>query len=71
MILILSNIKTKKTKIILQISADEVVFQERSLGLCLNAVNQQQLIKIRGGRCGRDRMLVGFTTTYAISTYHH
>ena len=21
--------------------------------------------------CGRDRMVVGFTTTYAISTYHH
>ena len=24
-----------------------------------------------GDRCGRHRMLVGFTTTYAISTYHH
>jgi hypothetical protein len=23
------------------------------------------------GGCGRDRMLVGFTTTYAISVYHH
>jgi hypothetical protein len=23
------------------------------------------------GRCGRDRMVVGFTTTYAISAYHH
>ena len=22
-------------------------------------------------RHGRDRMVVGFTTTYAISTYHH
>ena len=22
-------------------------------------------------RVGRDRMVVGFTTTYAISTYHH
>jgi hypothetical protein len=22
-------------------------------------------------RCGRDRMVVGFTTTYAISAYHH
>ena len=21
--------------------------------------------------CGRDRMVVGFTTTYAISAYHH
>jgi len=24
-----------------------------------------------GGRCGRDRMVVGFTTTCAISAYHH
>jgi len=24
-----------------------------------------------GGRPGRDRMIVGFTTTYAISAYHH
>jgi len=23
------------------------------------------------GRCGRDRIVVGFTTTYAISAYHH
>ena len=23
------------------------------------------------GRLGRDRMVVGFTTTYAISAYHH
>jgi len=23
------------------------------------------------GHCGRDRMVVGFTTTYAICTYHH
>jgi hypothetical protein len=24
-----------------------------------------------GGRCGHDRMVVGFSTTYAISDYHH
>ena len=24
-----------------------------------------------GGRRGRDRMVVGFTTTFAISAYHH
>jgi len=24
-----------------------------------------------GGRCGRDHMVVGFTTTCAISAYHH
>jgi hypothetical protein len=23
------------------------------------------------GRCGCDRMVVGFTTTYAIGAYHH
>jgi hypothetical protein len=23
-----------------------------------------------GGRCGHDSMVVGFTTTYAISAYH-
>jgi len=23
------------------------------------------------GRCGRERMVVGFTTTYSISAYHH
>jgi len=28
------------------------------------------LIKIRGSR-GRDRVVVGFTTAYAISAYHH
>jgi len=25
----------------------------------------------KGGRHGRDRMVVGFATTYAISAYHH
>jgi len=25
----------------------------------------------KGRRGGRDRMVVGFTTTYAISAYHH
>ena len=24
-----------------------------------------------GGRCGRDRMIVGFTATCVISAYHH
>jgi len=27
--------------------------------------------RIIRGRCGRDRILVGFTTTCAISPYHH
>ena len=24
-----------------------------------------------GGRCGRDHMVVGFTTNCAVSAYHH
>jgi len=35
-----------------------------SLSLQLSFVN-------RGCRLGRDLMVVGFTTTYAISAYHH
>ena len=27
--------------------------------------------KLKGGRRGRDRMVVGFTTTCAVSAYHH
>jgi hypothetical protein len=27
--------------------------------------------KITRGHCGRDRMVVGFTATCAISAYHH
>jgi hypothetical protein len=35
-----------------------------------NAFMLQYVIKPRGRR-GRDRMVVGFTTSYAISAYHH
>ena len=34
-------------------------------------VNTQLSSTNRGRRRGRDRMVVGFTTTYAISAYHH
>jgi hypothetical protein len=27
--------------------------------------------KVKRGCCGHDRMIVGFTTTCAISAYHH
>jgi len=30
-----------------------------------------KMIYQAGGCRGRDRMVVGFTTTYAISAYHH
>jgi hypothetical protein len=29
------------------------------------------IIQALGGRRSHDRMVVGFTTTYAISAYHH
>ena len=29
------------------------------------------IVKTLKGHCGRDRMVVGFTTTRAISDYHH
>jgi hypothetical protein len=29
------------------------------------------MAKLGKGRRGRDRMVVGFITTYAISAYHH
>ena len=29
------------------------------------------VLQLTRGRRGRDRMVVGFTTTYAISAYHH
>jgi hypothetical protein len=33
--------------------------------------NQKQELPISGGRCGRDRIAVGFTSMCAISAYHH
>jgi hypothetical protein len=35
-----------------------------------NILHVHMLIEF-GGRRGRDRMVVGFTTTYAINDYHH
>ena len=26
---------------------------------------------VQGGRCGRERIVIGFTTTSAINAYHH
>jgi translation initiation factor IF-1 len=38
-----------------------------------NIVNKVRRLShiVNKGRRGRDRMVVGFTTTYAISDYHH
>ena len=38
--------------------------------LCLSTVILDNF-NIPGGRRGRDRMVVGFITTYTISAYHH
>ena len=34
-------------------------------------VNQNKNYYVSRGRCGRDRMVVGYRTIYAISSYHH
>ena len=39
--------------------------------LLLISNSQYRSINPRGGCSGRDRMAVGFITTYAISAYHH
>jgi len=39
--------------------------------LKVDTVDICSCIKFSGGRCGRDHMVFGYTTTYAISTYHH
>jgi len=36
-----------------------------------NLRNVQEYYTYSWGRRGRDRMVVGFITTYAISPYHH
>jgi hypothetical protein len=37
----------------------------------INNINQMTANVMYRGRRGRDRMVVGFTTTCAISAYHH
>jgi len=36
-----------------------------------NLIRIYSFSRLTQGRRGRDRMVVGFTTTYAISSYHH
>ena len=38
---------------------------------CAHSNTSLFLIKKKAGCCGHDRMVVGFTTTYTISAYHH
>jgi hypothetical protein len=41
------------------------------LTMCTTQQIQLDFFLVMGGRCGRDHMVVGFTSTYAISAYHH
>ena len=41
------------------------------VSVCLLKHDQSENAFCYGGRRGRDRMVDGFTTTYAISTYHN
>ena len=38
--------------------------------IVLQVVHVHNVVKLKGRRDG-DRMVVGFTTTYAITSYHH
>ena len=44
------------------------------VGLILMVINNNIVLSLpttNWGRQGRDRMVIGFATTYAISAYHH
>jgi len=45
--------------------------QLRHIYLVFYHANILEIPKVERGRCGRDRMVVGFTTTYVIIVYHH
>jgi hypothetical protein len=47
-----------------------MLFIQSYIGVNKN-VQYMMLLIANGGCRGRDRMVVGFRTTYAISAYHH
>jgi hypothetical protein len=47
-------------------SAYNIIIMEKKIMIIMDTLIMQQR-----GHCGRDRMVVGFITTYAISAYHH
>jgi hypothetical protein len=59
--------QTFPTKNILYLYDISSLKKEKTLLTSLQYLTQ---LSVRGLR-GRDRLVVGFTTTYAISTYHH
>ena len=48
---------------------DLLQIEKRAKSMFINI--SQKINVIRRGRCCHDHMVVGFTTTYAISAYHH
>jgi len=44
---------------------------KHSTNICSTKSSSVLTISYTRDSCGRDRMVVGFTTTYAISAYHH
>ena len=49
-----------------------ILHRQAHLNMYLSEVDTSyRNFKIFRGHSGRDRMVVGFTTTYAISAYHH
>jgi hypothetical protein len=55
----------------LKIIKKESCIENKSSLLYINLVGTRGKIQHVVGHCGRDRMIVGFPTTYAISIYHH
>ena len=49
----------------------EALIQHLIYGIHLRCTVCLRRSLLKRNRCGRDRMVVGFTTTYAISAYHH
>jgi hypothetical protein len=48
-----------------------VTIMKRKLSCKILIVDAVNTLLLSRGRRSRDRMVVGFTTTYAISAYHH
>ena len=57
------------------VSIDLVVFLLEKMNEIWQAYRQRQTLRhdntVSGGRCGHERVIVGFTTTYVISAYKH
>jgi len=70
-----SKEKTIKIRLNINISACSERYHTCTLYFCLVMLHLDIFVMSYlynvGGHCGRDRMVVGFTTTCVISAYHH